>query len=125
MSSSQISCSAYLILVGSLGIFIIINTGITAHTLDYFDPPYLIAYTYVEAGFTVILTLLQSRLRRHEVIMKERGIEDGEDKADLMDTLNDIEGACGVSLEILNDLLAYEKLEAGIMTLDKTNVNAW
>jgi len=43
----------------------------------------------------------------------------------VIDTVNDIQGAVYISLDILNDLLSYEKLEAGIMVLEKTFVCAW
>eukprot|EP01041_Mallomonas_annulata_P012194 gene12194-25617_t len=33
--------------------------------------------------------------------------------------------ACEIAVEILNDLLAYEKLEAGIMTLEKKHIHIW
>eukprot|EP01041_Mallomonas_annulata_P003862 gene3862-7708_t len=108
MSTSQISCTANLLLLACIGSYFLITTAISSRSLDYFDAPFLTAYMYVEAGFTVTLTLLQSRLTR-----------------DTLKTLEDVECACGESLDILNDLLSYEKLEAGIMTLEKIHVNAW
>eukprot|EP00607_Mallomonas_marina_P000866 CAMPEP_0182437674 /NCGR_PEP_ID=MMETSP1167-20130531/85207_1 /TAXON_ID=2988 /ORGANISM="Mallomonas Sp, Strain CCMP3275" /LENGTH=474 /DNA_ID=CAMNT_0024630677 /DNA_START=695 /DNA_END=2119 /DNA_ORIENTATION=+ len=44
---------------------------------------------------------------------------------DIEETVMEIQGACGVSLDILNDLLSYEKLEAGIMVLETSQVQAW
>ena len=40
-------------------------------------------------------------------------------------TIRDVEHSCQISLNILNDLLDYEKLEAGILKLDKAKVPAW
>ena len=40
--------------------------------------------------------------------------------SELMETLGDIKNACGVAIDILNDLLTYEKLDSNILTLDKS-----
>lgn len=40
----------------------------------------------------------------------------------LNDIVSDLEGSCETAIEILNELLDYEKLEAGIMTIDKTRI---
>eukprot|EP01041_Mallomonas_annulata_P011190 gene11190-23377_t len=157
MSSSQISCTAYVLLVGVFSGYVFITTIMAKESMDYLNAQYLSAYMYVEAGFTIILSLLYTRLAHHEVLMKEnildlkrnfvrfvsheirtplnavklglllikRGIDQGEDADEILKTLDEVECACGVSLDILNDLLSYEKLEAGIMTLEKVEVNAW
>ena len=39
---------------------------------------------------------------------------------DIMRTLRDVQSSCDASLTILNDMLSYEKLDAGILTLDRT-----
>ena len=39
-------------------------------------------------------------------------------------TLSDMKGQCAIAIEILNDLLSYEKIDAGIMTLNKTTIKA-
>eukprot|EP01041_Mallomonas_annulata_P007719 gene7719-15794_t len=44
------------------------------------------------------------------------------DLKELNDIVSDLEGSCETAIEILNELLDYEKLEAGIMTIDKTRV---
>ena len=41
------------------------------------------------------------------------------------ETLQDIEIACDTSINILNDLLSYEKIEAGLMQLEKTQLHVW
>jgi len=38
-------------------------------------------------------------------------------------TLDDIQTSCNISLEILNDLLLYDKIESGILVLDKVDTN--
>jgi len=37
-----------------------------------------------------------------------------------MQIASDIQSSCDASLTILNDMLSYEKLDAGILTLDRT-----
>ena len=41
----------------------------------------------------------------------------------ILDTLGDIKLSCDAAVDLLDDLLAYEKLDAGIMVLEKTPVN--
>jgi hypothetical protein len=38
--------------------------------------------------------------------------------------LNDVEGSCNIAIEILNNILLYDKVEDGRMTLDKGDINA-
>ena len=45
--------------------------------------------------------------------------------ADLMDTVTDARMSCDTAMDLLDDLLAYEKLEAGIMVLEKSEIPAW
>ena len=45
--------------------------------------------------------------------------------AKLLETVKDSEMSCETAVEILDDLLAYEKLDAGIMLLEKTILPAW
>ena len=40
--------------------------------------------------------------------------------ADLSEVIVDLKFSCGQSLEILNQLLTYDKIESGHMSLDKT-----
>ncbi len=40
--------------------------------------------------------------------------------AELMDTVNDLKLSCDQSLEILNQLLTYDKIDSGLQKLDKT-----
>ena len=51
-------------------------------------------------------------------INKHNDTKDG-----LHEVLTDIQLSCHVAIDLLNDLLVYEKLEAGIMTLEKSNIN--
>ena len=41
------------------------------------------------------------------------------DNETLISMVEEMENACDASLEILNDLLTYEKVDAGILVLDK------
>ena len=43
---------------------------------------------------------------------------------ELRETLNDAQSACKTAVETLNDLLCFDKLENGLLTLNKQNVNA-
>lgn len=45
--------------------------------------------------------------------------------AEVLETIADIENSCETALNILNDLLSYEKLEAGLLKLEKTKIAAW
>ena len=45
--------------------------------------------------------------------------------ADLMDTVKDAGVSCDAAIDLLDDLLAYEKLEAGIMVLERSEIPAW
>ena len=69
-----------------------------------------------------IRTPLNVVLTGLKVIEKELLKRVGEDE--LLDTVRDSKATCDTSIDLLNDLLAYEKLEAGIMSLDKSEVNA-
>eukprot|EP01041_Mallomonas_annulata_P012015 gene12015-25174_t len=56
--------------------------------------------------------------------MNKRESFNGRDM-ELLSTLKEIQASCDVAVEILNDLLAYEKLEAGIMTLEAKEIQIW
>eukprot|EP01041_Mallomonas_annulata_P010416 gene10416-21724_t len=71
MSISQISCAAYVMLAGVLACYLSTTTMLAKQSLDYLNSPYLASYMYFEAVFTVILSLLYTRLTRHELLMKE------------------------------------------------------
>ena len=43
----------------------------------------------------------------------------------LLETVADSRMSCDTAVDLLNDLLAYEKLEAGIMVLERTELRAW
>ena len=47
-------------------------------------------------------------------------LEDG-----LLRIIIDIEGSCETAIETLNGLLDYEKLESGIMKLEKSKLSPW
>jgi signal transduction histidine kinase len=43
---------------------------------------------------------------------------------DATEILEDVEASCETAIEVLNDLLLYDKIEDGGMELDKTNISA-
>ena len=43
---------------------------------------------------------------------------------DMLTVVGEMENACNTSLDILNDLLTYEKIDAGILILDLQTVSA-
>jgi two-component system sensor histidine kinase/response regulator len=45
-------------------------------------------------------------------------------REEAIETLDDVKNACSVAIDILNDLLTYEKLDSDLLTLDKTAVDA-
>ena len=44
---------------------------------------------------------------------------------EFLSALDDIGSSCETAIETLNELLDYEKLESGIMTLDKAKLSPW
>eukprot|EP01041_Mallomonas_annulata_P010462 gene10462-biopygen5067 len=42
-----------------------------------------------------------------------------------MTTISDIKESCNVSLEILNELLTFDKLESGLMQLEEEPLSPW
>jgi len=58
------------------------------------------------------LQLLESECRAHNIFR-------------LKETVKDVKDSCEISLTILNDLLAYDKLEDGVMKLEVDDVFAW
>ena len=47
---------------------------------------------------------------------------------DILDTRDIVDGsseACAIAVEILNNFLSYEKLDAGLMILDKSTFAVW
>eukprot|EP01041_Mallomonas_annulata_P003785 gene3785-7519_t len=113
LTTFEISASVYISL-GVLMYFLAVICGpVKGSTSIYEQLPML---TYVEAAVTVLLTATQSRLLRLEVFLQERiGVDPMG-----FDTLEEVQGAVGISLDILNDLLSYEKLESGLLTLEQT-----
>ena len=43
----------------------------------------------------------------------------------MLDTVHDMKSQTDAAIEILSDLLNYEKLDSGLMTLDLAKVDAW
>ena len=57
------------------------------------------------------LTVMEKELAKHN------------NEAALLDIVQDARLSCDSAIDLLNDLLSYEKLEAGVMTLEKSEVS--
>ena len=74
-----------------------------------------------------IRTPLNIVLMGLKLLKRELGqgrVRDYEDDS-TQETLHDIETSCEIAVQTLNGLLDYEKLESGIMKLEKAKVAAW
>ena len=60
------------------------------------------------------LKLLQRELSSNHMSAQEK-----------LQIVRDIQGSVDISIDILNDLLNYEKLDAGIMKLEVSLLSAW
>lgn len=58
------------------------------------------------------LKFLEDELKKHEQ----------KQLSDVYDVLDDVKTSCSVAVDILNDLLLYEKLDDGIFTLNRSDV---
>ena len=47
------------------------------------------------------------------------------DDPEVFDIIHDCEVSCDTAVDILSELLAYEKIDAGVMTLEKTVLPVW
>ena len=57
-------------------------------------------------------------------LLKQK-IKSGENDEDALQYVSDIESSCETAIETLNGLLDYEKLESGIMKLEKSKQSPW
>ena len=71
----------------------------------------------IRTPLNVVMTGL--KLIEREISKQEIDANSG-----VLDMINDVKLSCDAAVDLLNDLLAYEKLDAGIMTLEKTKINA-
>jgi len=39
--------------------------------------------------------------------------------------INDVEDSCEVALEVLNDMLLFDKIESGLLALDVVDIDVW
>ena len=56
--------------------------------------------------------------------LMKKGIENGESREEILNTLEEVREACEIAVETLNEILSYDKIESGLMVLEKTPVNA-
>ena len=47
------------------------------------------------------------------------------DTASCISTLHDIKGSCQIALQVLNDMLMYDKIQSGLLVLEMENLNPW
>ena len=52
--------------------------------------------------------------------MKSGMMKSGQADAETIETLTEMQASCETAVNILNDLLSYEKLDAGLLKLDQT-----
>ena len=60
-----------------------------------------------------------------DVLLKDLKASSAPNKKRMVDTVVDMKNQTDAAIEILSDLLNYEKLDSGIMTLDKAHLQAW
>jgi len=53
-------------------------------------------------------------------LMKSDMMKSGHADAETIETLTEMQASCETAVNILNDLLSYEKLDAGLLKLDQT-----
>ena len=70
----------------------------------------------IRTPLNVVMTGL--KLIERDLAMQENDLNKG-----ILDTLCDVKLSCDAAVDLLNDLLAYEKLDAGIMTLETTTMD--
>ena len=57
--------------------------------------------------------------------LKQKVLERDTPNDPTVEVINEVEGSCDAAVHILNDLLDYEKLESGILVLNKTKIFIW
>ena len=53
------------------------------------------------------------------------GLAEGDNEQEINETIDQVEEACGVAVEVLNGILSYEKIDSGVLALEKERVNAY
>eukprot|EP01041_Mallomonas_annulata_P012896 gene12896-27201_t len=76
------------------------------------------AYLMAAGGLSASLLIITEELYV-EIYFKLRA------QTQVIETIDDIKESCEIAVEILNDLLNYEKLEAGIMILEIEEIKAY
>eukprot|EP01041_Mallomonas_annulata_P003159 gene3159-6231_t len=74
--------------------------------------------SYTELVFTVSLTVLNGRTARRALLIER--LSDLKLDNDMICIVEDLRNSTDIAVEILNDLLTYEKLTANILQLDKS-----
>eukprot|EP01041_Mallomonas_annulata_P010100 gene10100-21044_t len=88
-------------------ICVLYGGSINANTTSSF----LTEFTYAEAAFMLMIFMIQGRTSRLETIQS-------------IELVKEKKNSCLSSLNILDELLDYDKLDAGILSLDRTLVSA-
>eukprot|EP01041_Mallomonas_annulata_P010061 gene10061-20961_t len=79
---------------------------------------YLVSTSYTELVFTATLTVLNGRTARKALLVER--LSDLKLDNDMIDIVEDLRNSTDIAVEILNDLLTYEKLTANILQLDRS-----
>ncbi|RYH28640.1 HAMP domain-containing histidine kinase [archaeon] len=66
-------------------------------------------------------TILGLRLLDQEL----NTVNENRDETLLHDLVSDIDSSCAIAVDMLNDLLLYEKIEGGLVSLETTDVPVW
>eukprot|EP01041_Mallomonas_annulata_P002325 gene2325-4525_t len=120
LTVSQYSCNVVLISASIPLCMFILMSIITGGTIDRnTSVAYLTIYTYIETAFVVSIALLQSRLVTQEILKAEKSeLLRLNASAESLDTLADLQSSVDIAVNTLNELLDYEKLDAGLMQIE-------
>eukprot|EP01041_Mallomonas_annulata_P002326 gene2326-4526_t len=124
MTVSQYSCNVFIILTTTAVTILTLMTLITGGTIDKnTSVMYLTVYTYVEAAYTVMIAVLQSRIVTQEILQIEKSeLLRLNASAETLDTLADLQSSVDIAVNTLNELLDYEKLDAGLMRIEPETI---
>eukprot|EP01041_Mallomonas_annulata_P010004 gene10004-20817_t len=81
---------------------------------------YLATTSYTELIFTVMITVWNGRTARRALLIDRVQLSDLKLDNDMISIVEDLRNSTDIAVEILNDLLIYEKLTANILQLDQT-----
>eukprot|EP01041_Mallomonas_annulata_P012394 gene12394-26077_t len=124
MTSSEYSCNVFIISTSIALIIFTIMSLVTGGTINKDTSIlYLTLYTYVVAAFTISISLLQGRLITQEILNVQKSeLLRLNASAETLDTLTDLQSSVDIAVNTLNELLDYEKLDAGLMRIEPETI---